>query len=215
MTPTVNDRFILAEETALKAKFEGLGVHDPRDPDGDLIPVDVWFRWPNKEIREVKYPFISLDLADVVKSDRREHQGMPFPLSYVPRGYEPVADENISVLVAQDWPVPYDFVYTVTVASLDPRHDRELKFKLLGDADRLPHRLAYLETEDGTVRRLDILSIDNRVMRVDQRQLFMTVFTLNVESELFASRVEETFRVLHATWWLKETTSGLTEQISL
>lgn len=209
MASTINNRFILAEETALKAKFEGLQVTSPK-----VIDVDVWFRWPNKEIREVRYPFIAIDLADVSKSDRREHSGGPFELFYEPHNYEATYDPEVGARVADEWPVPYDLIYTVTVVTLDPRHDRELKFKLLGDRNRIPHRWAHLQVEDGTVRRLDVLDVEHTSIRDANRTQFFTVFTLNVESELFAVTVEDLLRVTSVSLTLREIITGVTEEIS-
>ena len=213
MASTVNDRFILAEETALKARFEGLGVHDPRTPSGDLIGVDVWFRWPNKEIREVRYPFISLDLADIAKSDRREHSGAPFELSYAPNNYDPTIEDGARL--AREWPTPYDLIYTATVVSLDPRHDRELKFKLLGDRDRFPYRGGYLVAEDGATRYFETLSVDTPVARDVSRTQFFTVFTIRVESELFVGQVEDIHRAQVASVTLKEIITGVTEELRI
>ena len=214
MTSTVNDRFILAEEVALKARCEGLGVHDPRDPDGDLIDVDVWFRWPNKEIREVKYPFISLDLADIQKSDRREHSGAPYELGdYEPRNYEPTIIDGAPM--AREWPTPFDLIYTATIVSLDPRHDRELKFKLLGDRARFPYRGGYLIAEDGATRYFETLSVDTPVARDAKRTQFFTIFTIRVESELFVGQVEDIHRVQIASITLKELLTGVTEELQI
>ena len=213
MTSTVNDRFILAEEVALKARCEGLGVHDPRDPDGALLPVDVWFRWPNKEIREVKYPFISLDLADIVKSDRREHSGAPFELRYEPHNYESTIQDGARM--AQEWPTPFDLVYTVTIVSLDPRHDRELKYKLLGDRARFPYRGGYLEAADEATRYFETLSVDTPVARDAKRTQFFTVFTIRVETELFVGQVEDIHRVQIASITLKELITGVTEELQI
>lgn len=213
MVSTVNDRFILAEETALKAKFDGLSVTDPRN--SGVLPVDVWFRWPNKEIREIRYPFVSLDLADTVKADRREHSGGPHPLYYPAHNYEPTLDVSEGVAIAQEWPIPYDLVYTATVVSLDPRHDRQLKYTLLGDRDRIPQRWAYLEVEDETTRRLDVVDVTSTVSRDASRTTFFTIFTLNVESELFIGEVADIWRAQTVSITLKELLTDLTEELNL
>jgi hypothetical protein len=181
----INDRFILAEDAALKEKVSGLRVTYPRN-----IDVGAWFRWPDKELRDVKRPFIAVELADFTKSERREHQGAPFELGYTPRNAPERVEEN-STLIAEEWPTPYDLIYSVTVVSSDPRHDRELKYKLVGDPARLPTRWAYLEIEDGTTRRLDVLGIDSFVQRSSSLTEFYTVFSIRVESELFVSQIHE------------------------
>lgn len=181
----INDRFILAEDAALKDKLSGLRVTYPR-----TIDVDVWYRWPDKEIRDTKRPFIALELADFTKSERREHQGAPFILGYTPHNSPPQVQED-SELMADEWPTPYDLVYSVTVVTSDPRHDRELKYKLVGDPERLPTRGGYLTIEDGTDRRLDVLGIDSFVERSGSLTEFYTVFSIRVESELFVTTIRE------------------------
>lgn len=210
MVSTVNDRFILAEETALKAKFDGLEVDDPR---GGKLPVDVWFRWPNKEVREIRYPFVALDLADTVKADRREHSGGPYPLRYEPHNYEVTIPGDDGVRMAPEWPTPYDLVYTASVVSLDPRHDRQLKWSLLGDKDRLPHRWAYLLVEDGTGRRLDVVDVTSTVSRHPEKTQFFTIFTLIVETELFVGEVKDVWTAQSISVTLKELITGVTEHI--
>lgn len=212
MPPGLNERFILAEDEALKRKFEGLSVTYP-----NARSVDVWFRWPNKEVREVSHPFIAVDLVDVAKSDRREHSGMPYELDYAPVGFDAATiNPDTEALVADEWPTPYDLIYSVTVATLDPRHDRELKHKILGDRNRLPHRMGYLEIpEDQTVRRLDIIDITSTSGRTgDNATEFYTIFTVRVESELFPGEVTEALRAINGVNILAmtETTSGLREE---
>lgn len=188
---TINDRFVLAEESALKAKVSGLKVTYPKD-----IDVDVWFGWPNKEIREVTYPFIVLNLADVVKADYREHSGGRFELSYLPHNYEGDPENPHLAPVAQEWPTPYDIFHFVTVVSLDPRHDRELTYKLLGDRARLPMRWAHLHIpEDGTDRRIDVVDLNSTVERGPTMTQWATTWSLKTESELFVGEVGDVWRV--------------------
>lgn len=213
--PDLNERFILAEDEALRRKFQGLSVTYPRPR-----AVDVWFRWPNKEVREVTHPFISIDLVDLLKADRREHSGMPYELDYAPVGFDAAAvDPSTDALVADEWPTPYDLIYSITVATLDPRHDRELKHKILGDRNRLPHRFAFLEIpEDQTIRRLDIIDVTSTSGRTgDNATEFYTIFTVRVESELFPGEVEEKLRAINGVnlIGITETTSGLREEYSV
>ena len=190
MPLSVNERFILAEETALKAKVSGLQVTYPKN-----IDVDVWFGWPNKEVREVTYPFIVINLADVVKADHREHSGGRFELTYLPPNYEGDPENPHLAPVADEWPTPYDIYHLVSVVTLDPRHDRELKAKLLGDRTRLPTRWAHLLTEDGTDRRVDVIDVASSVERGSMTTQWFTTWTLKTESELFVGEVSDVWRV--------------------
>jgi len=213
MPAVLNERFVLAEETALKAKFQGLTVTDPKDPSGaTTVAVDVWFRYPDPEVRTVKYPFIVLDFVDMQKADHREHSGNGLEVPYVPYGME--WESGDPPIVADEWPTPYDLYYTVSVYTLDPRHDRELKIKLLADPVRLPHRLAYLELEDGTTRRLDVLDVSPQVRRDAEKTEHVTIFTVLVESELFPATVDKIAMPTTADLTLVETQSGITEEIA-
>lgn len=211
----LNTRFILAEDAAIKTKFSGLQVDYPQ-----LRDVDIWFRWPNKEVRDVVYPYITVDLADVVKADHREHAGTGHRLGYMPYGYEPVEDLESDqaaahVLgIAPEWPTPYDLIYTVTTFARDPRHDRQLMARLLGDRDLLPWRMAYLEIpEDGTIRRMDLLDITDFTSRnANQDTEFRRAFTVRVESELFVGSVKDVMAAHELFIVLTETASGLSEE---
>ena len=186
MATLLNERFILAEDAALKRKFEGLQVTYPKP-----IDVDVWYRWPNKEVRDISWPFIAIDLVDFVKADHREHQGGPMSLeradgTYTPYGFTPAVDPGF-VTIASDWPTPYDLYYTVTVVTKDPRHERELLAKFLGRYDLAPHRWGFIEIpEDGTVRRFETVSVNDLTGRNAASDIeYRRVYTVRLESELF------------------------------
>jgi hypothetical protein len=210
MTATgLNERFVLAEDEALKRKLTGLKVTHPTERE-----VPAYFRAPNKEVREVSWPYVTLDLVDVSKSDHREHSGGPFPLEYEPHGYEAKIDPELGVRVADDWPIPYDLLYAVTTWALDPRHDRQLLGQLLGNRGLTPHRMGFLEIpEDGTVRRLETLSITPFISRNANRDLeYRRIFTVRVESELFTSWVEDVLKPGLLTIVITEP-SGIREEI--
>lgn len=208
--PTINDRFVLAEELALKSKVSGLQVTYPK-----AIDVDVWYGWPNSEIREVTYPFIVIALADIQKSDRREHQGAPFQISYPARNYATTIGDPNGLARAEEWPTPYDIYHTITTVCLDPRHDRELKYKILGDKTRIPTRWAYLEVEDETARRLETVDITSSVERDAYKTEWFTTWTVLTESELFVGTVEDAYRVFsQVNISLRVDDSDLVEQIT-
>ena len=212
MATGLNERFVLAEDAALKRKLEGLKVSWPRETD-----VDVWFRWPNKEIREIEWPFIVIDLVDITKADHREHQGGPVPLTYAPYGYNPTegGPEDNWVPMAEDWPTPYDLVYTVTVATKDPRHERQLLGQFLGRLDLVPHRWGFLEIpEDGSVRRLETVGVDTLTRRNSANDIeHLRVYTVRVESELFTGWVEDVLRPGILRMSLKDRVTGFEEEV--
>ena len=198
---TINERFILAEDGALKAKFSGLEVTYPKKH-----PVDVWYRWPNAELREVKRPYIALNLVNIMKADHREHAGANHVLGYEPYGFDSgEVDPETGYAVAEHWPTPYDLTYTVTTVTADPRHDRELMIKMLGDRHLLPWRLAYLEIpEDHTLRRVDVLDVTENARRDTNNDIeYRRVWTINVESELFVGDVNAVHAALEVGWFLQ------------
>lgn len=207
----LNERFILAEDQALKAKLSGLQVTYPTAKN-----VGVWFRWPNKELREVERPFITIDLIDVVKASHREHAGGPFELEYRPYGYTDRVLDTAAGAVATDWPVPYDLIYGITTWASDPRHDRQLMAKLLGDLNLIPHRLGLLYIpDDQTYRRLDTLDIrDHTGLDSNNDTEFRRTFTIRVESELFTAFVEEVLRPARLTLTLSDMNSDLREEVT-
>lgn len=210
--------FVLAEDAAVKRKFEGLQVSYP-----SVKNVDVWYRWPNKEIRDVNRPFIAIDLIDILKADHREHQGPPFSLMRSDGPYEPygyTADQALIdggwVPVADEWPTPYDLYYTVTVSCEDPRHERELLGKFLSQLDLAPHRWGYLEIpEDGTVRRFETVAINDQTGRTSSNNIeYRRVYTVRVEAELFTGFVEDVLRPSLATLVLTVPGTTIEEEVA-
>lgn len=216
MATGLNERFVLAEDAAVKRKFEGLEVTYPK-----ALPVDVWYRWPNKEIRDVEWPFIAIDLVDIVKADHREHQGSPFSLMrsdgpYLPHGYtldQALIDEGW-VPVAEEWPTPYDLFYTVTVSCKDPRHERELLTKFLGQLDLAPHRWGFIEIpEDGTTRRFETVAVNDQTGRNAANDVeYRRIYTVRVETELFTVFIEDKLKPSLVSVVLKATDTDIPEE---
>jgi len=61
--------FLFAEDEAIKLQVSGLTVTDDRDAQR---PVQVFFRYPEGET-ERHYPFITIELIDVVHAKNRQH----------------------------------------------------------------------------------------------------------------------------------------------
>ena len=64
--------FILAEDEALKAHIQGLTVSDNSMPDR---PVKVWFGYPDVEVRDQVFPFLTIDLIDIKAANERQTYG--------------------------------------------------------------------------------------------------------------------------------------------
>ena len=64
--------FVIAEDLALKTYLAGMTVSDEKNMGR---PVQVWFGYPDVEIRDQKFPFVTIDLLDIVPANDRQIQG--------------------------------------------------------------------------------------------------------------------------------------------
>lgn len=154
---------ILAEEEALKAKLSNLLVADPRASSGRKR-IDVYYRMPPAEKRR-EYPFITIDLVDIVFANDRAHSAQIYPIDFWPSEY--ASFEEYAVAKSLDWDPdengpgesvelhPYDLYFSVTTHTRNPLQDRQLTSLLLGTA-YLPDRWGYLHVPaDDSIRHLE------------------------------------------------------------
>ena len=173
--------FLLAEDQALKTKFSGIQLIDDRDTTRD---VQVFFRYPEGET-EKKYPFITLEMLDIVHAVKRQHseQNIYAFVGTAPSGqpeghyatnteqsfaYWPNTTTDVSTLTglagneASSSPfvstlehVPVDLLYQVTTFTRSALHDRALQSHILSNV--APFRRGYLDIGiDGTQRHMDL-----------------------------------------------------------
>lgn len=180
--------FILSEDEALKTKLQGLTVNDVNNPNR---PVPVWFRLPEPEARTITYPNVVIERISYEVDHDREHRGY-VQLGYTPDGFPAAADPtSLATGLYTDFPIPYLFNYAVIVQSRNVLHDISIQSQLT-DLAYLPPRFGYLEIpEDGTIRRLDLLGIDNMDTIVDNKRLFRKSYTIQVSSELTLQQIDE------------------------
>jgi hypothetical protein len=114
--------FILAEDAALKTHLSGITVSDEKN---NNRTTGVWFGFPDVEIREQTYPFITIDLLSVSQASDRQTSGYLYDSDYQGT-IAPVAN----VYYSYEIPVAYDLMYQITSYSRHPRHDRAIIFKL-------------------------------------------------------------------------------------
>ncbi len=115
--------FVIAEDLALKTYLAGMTVSDEKNMGR---PVQVWFGYPDVEIRDQKFPFVTIDLLDIVPANDRQIQGRLSDADY-----QGTIAASGSLIYTYDVPVAYDIVYQVTSHSRHPRHDRALLIQLL------------------------------------------------------------------------------------
>jgi len=168
--------FIINEDKALKTLLKGITVSDAKNPSR---PVGVWFGQPDVEIREQSYPYITIDLVDIMEERDRNNRGIT-QLPYTPEGM------NSSTKYKTELPIPVAIDYQVTSYARQPLHDRGIIAALLTNI--LPFRFGTLEIpEDKTIRRLELLGYTKRDITEQGKRLYVNVFTIRVSSEILPS----------------------------
>ena len=187
--------FLIAEDTALKALLQGMTVGDEKTASR---PVKVWFGYPDVEIRAQEFPFVTIDLIDMIPANDRQTSGQLVDNDY--RGtVAPISGKTYRYEV----PVAFDLIYQITTYARHPRHDRAMMFQL---THKFPSKYGGLlvPNELGTETSRRHMFLDGFAKRdaVDgetgNRRLLRNIYTVRVISELTpldagrrASRVEE------------------------
>lgn len=173
--------FIIAEDAALKTLTQGMTVSDDVNPNRD---VKVWYGYPDVEIRTQDFPFVTIDLIDILPANDRQFSGV-----LTDTNYQGTITPQGGVAYSYDTPVAYDLVYQITSYSRHPRHDRALMFQLL---NKFPSKYGYLvvPNELGTSNLTRSMFLDGFVKRdtVDgetgNRRLLRNVLTVRVISQM-------------------------------
>ena len=170
--------FLLSEDQALRDKLQGIVVEDQKSiAQGQPRTVGVWFGQPDQEIRSQSYPYITIDMIDVERDPSREMRGIVSP-DYLAPDNLPVGVDGWSI----NLPIPVLIDYQITTYARHPRHDRMIISQLLHT--KLPIRFGYLELDDGTIRRLDVMNVAKRDMTEQAKRLFVNAITVRVSSEV-------------------------------
>lgn len=184
--------FLIAEDDALKSYLQGMTVVDEKSaatngPTGTpkTRPVKVWFGFPDVEIAKQDFPYVTIDLVDIIPANDRQVQGRLFDGDY--RGtIAPQAGFGYEY----DYPVAYDLIYQLTTYSRHPRHDRAILFQMW---NKFPAKYGKLlvKNELGTQSSARSMFVDGYVKRdtfddaeSGNRRLLRNVFTLRVVSEM-------------------------------
>ena len=173
--------FIVAEDLALKTHLAGLVVADEKSSSRQ---VKVWFGYPDVEVRDQAFPFVTIDLIDIVPANDRQHQGV-----YIDNDYRGTIAPVNGILYSYDAPIAYDLIYQVTSYTRHPRHDRAVMYQLMNKFPSKYGKLA-VPNELGTQTGYRSMFLDGFVKRdaVDgetgNRRLLRNVWTLRVISEM-------------------------------
>ena len=182
--------FLLSEDEALRSWLDGMTVVDQK-ADGTVASarqVGVWFGQPDQEIRDQRYPYITIDMVDIARDAEREMRGKVSPEYLAPANLA----ENKGWEI--DLPIPVNIDYQITSYCRHPRHDRQLLAEVL--SARIPFRFGQLSLNDGTLRRLELVSVTKRDNISEQgKRLFTNVFTVRVASEVVQTTLTELYKV--------------------
>ena len=182
----------LSEDAALKELLRGIVVTDQRaNAEGENRPVKVWFGMPDQELRNQDYPYITIDMIDVLEDRARSHRG--FLNGENDSAYLRPANATTGKGMKIDMPIPINIDYQVTTYARNPRHDRQILSELL--FTRLPLRFGALLPADDTVRRLDVLDVSKRDTVEQAKRLFINAITVRVSSEMPLTQYKELYKV--------------------
>jgi hypothetical protein len=201
--------FLLAEDEAIKKALNNLHVYDDRDV---ARPVQVFFRYPEGET-ERTYPFITIEMIDLVHARNRQHseselvyfntaggasapagwEKRPNAVTYWPSESSDLSNftnkNNYKVLHTNEF-IPVDLVYQVSTFSRTALHDRQLTSTILRKI--FPFRKSSINIEaDGTNRRLELLDWTTADLLDPEagyrKRIFRKIYTLQMGAELTSS----------------------------
>lgn len=198
--------FLLAEDEALKLRLTGLSVSDDRN---QIRPVQVFFRYPEAETERL-YPFITIEMLDIVHAKNRQHSelpiyyynpsggasapanasAMPNSMNYWPSissDFSYITNKNEYQVLESNEFVPVDLLYQVSTFARSALHDRVLSSMMLTKV--FPFRRGSIHVPaDNTDRRLDLLDWSTADLLDPEagyrKRIFRKVYTLQMSAEL-------------------------------
>lgn len=203
--------FVLAEDSALKGFLSGINVSDDKNTSR---PVKVWYGFPDVEVRDQTFPYITIDLIDIIAGNDRQTYGYITDTTNL--GTIAV---NPNFAYRNLIPVAYDLIYQVTSFSRHPRHDRAIIYQLM---NKFPSKYGHLKVSNpsGSDYSSRSMFLDGFVKRdtVDgetgNRRLLRNVYTVRIVSQMtpdaanaVAARLVSTVQINNTTSYIP---SGLT-----
>jgi hypothetical protein len=196
--------FILAEELALKDHLTGITVPPvPANPTARPVKVPVWFRFPEGE-RQLKYPFIIIDLISVEAAFDLFHSTYYLPLedkAFPDRTlYRPSFSPSLPPppFGNTEWQVldylPFRLVFQVTTFARSNLHDRYLTSIFM--TDLFPVRPFHIRcAADDTWRRTENLDmVSNNTTETTEsgtKRIFRKAWTISMQAEIPQTRLTE------------------------
>lgn len=183
----------------MKEKFSNLVVQDVNAPDTGR-PVQVIWLDPDVELVNLTYPSIIIANTGIAFDAQRAHSGW-CQLPYTPENFDQWITDNMEdVTQSPYWaftPIPYNIEYQIEILARNNKHATFLTAVLSGP-DYLSVRHGYLAIpEDGTVRRMDLMSGPDRqdTHDADGKRLFHNIYTVRVSTELLPFEIDSYSKV--------------------
>ncbi len=197
-----NPGFLLAEDAAVKARFQNISVSDDRN---QTRVAKVFFRYPDGET-EREYPFITIENLGISHDRRLQHSEQvyyfaasssaslgPTFVDYYPSELNNagmLAELGNSPYLATDSFIPVSLMYQISTYARSALHDRQLSSKILRRV--LPFRRGFIDVpEDGTIRRFELMSWSNADLLDGEagyrKRIFRKVYTVQMSAEIPAS----------------------------
>ena len=214
--------FLLAEDEAVKLRFSNCKVSDDRNAQR---PVKVFFRYPDSET-ERDYPFITIELIDVLHATDRQHSDTliysgnaggfsenPAYFDYWPSVAPTVNGASTTTFKQAEEFLPVDLLYQVSTYCRTALHDRQLTAKLMQRVVPFRYNSIFIQA-DNTTRRFDLLDWTNADL-LDQesgfrKRIFRKVYTLKMSAEIAG----ETYTILTTTKPVATINSTLVHQLT-
>jgi len=178
-----SEGFLLDEDRALRDWMKGITVSDHENATRN---VEAWFGHPDLELREQKYPYITVDLLEIQEGIDRVHRGNLYltngPAPEGPPtwwGLPQIPDDQIWL---GEMTTPVDLIYQVGTWARNPRHDRQILRACITGKTSL--RGGVIATADGYTRRLDFLGHIKRDREEGGKRLFNNIFRLRMSAEV-------------------------------
>ena len=198
--------FVLAEDSALKTHLNGITVSDDKS---NSRPVKVWYGFPDVEIRDQSFPYITIDLIDILPANERQTYGFITDTDNLG-----TVTPDANYVYTNQIPVAYDLIYQITSFSRHPRHYRSIIYQLM---TKFPSKYSRLKvyTPDGTGFTIRSMFVDGFVKRdtvegeTGNRRLLRNVYTVRVVSQMTPDVANAVATKLVSTVQVNNTTSSI------
>ena len=198
--------FVLAEDAALKTHLNGITVSDDKS---SSRPVKIWYGFPDVEVRDQSFPYITIDLIDILPANERQTYGFITDTDNLG-----TVTPDANYVYTNQIPVAYDLIYQITSFSRHPRHDRSIIYQLM---TKFPSKYSRLKvyTPDGTGFTIRSMFVDGFVKRdtvegeTGNRRLLRNVYTVRVVSQMTPDVANAMATKLVSTVQVNNTTSSI------